>query len=37
MAQDFGLPGMLLDVGRAVSTDGGVLFVIRHLLGVLWQ
>jgi len=36
MEQGFGLPGMLIEVGRAVSTDGGVVFVVRHLLGAGW-
>ncbi len=36
MEQGIGLPGMLIEVGRAVSTDGGVVFVIRHLRGAVW-
>lgn len=36
MEQGFGLPGMLIEVGRAVSTDGGVVFVIRHIRGAAW-
>jgi len=36
MEQGFGLPGMRIEIGRAVSTDGGVVFVIRDLLGVPW-
>jgi hypothetical protein len=36
MEQGFGLPGMLIEVGRAVSTDGGVVFVIRHLISAAW-
>jgi hypothetical protein len=36
MEQGIGLPGMLIEVGRAVSTDGGVVFVIRHIRGAVW-
>jgi hypothetical protein len=36
MEQGFGLPGLLIEVGRAVSTDGGVVFVIRHIREAAW-
>lgn len=36
MEQDCGLPGMLIEVGRAVSTDGGLVFVIREIRGSAW-
>ena len=36
MEQGFGLPGMMIEIGRAVSTDGGVVFVIRHVRGAAW-
>lgn len=36
MEQDFGLPGMPIEIGRPVSTDGGVVFVIRHLRAAGW-
>lgn len=36
MEQEFGLPGMVIEVGRAVSTDGGAVFVIRHLRRAAW-
>lgn len=36
MDQEVGLPGMTIEIGRAVSTDGGVVFVIRHLLAAPW-
>jgi len=36
MEQGFGLPGIRIELGRAVSTDGGVVFVFRHLLRVCW-
>ena len=32
----FGLPGMPIEIGRAVSMDGGLVFVIRHLHGQAW-
>ena len=36
MDQEFGLPGMPIEIGRAVSTDGGVVFVIRHVCRSAW-
>jgi hypothetical protein len=36
MEQGFGLPGIRIELGRAVSMDGGVVFVFRHVLGVSW-
>ena len=36
MEQGFGLPGMLIEIGRPVSMDGGVVFVIRHIRGAAW-
>ena len=36
MEQQVGLPGMMIEIGRAVSTDGGVVFVVRHLSRADW-
>jgi hypothetical protein len=36
MTQDVGLPGMLIEIGTPVSTDGGLIFVIRHLNNAEW-
>jgi hypothetical protein len=33
MGFEFGLPGMPIEIGRAVSTDGGVVGLIRFLCG----
>jgi hypothetical protein len=36
MAQGMGLPGMLVEIGAPVSTDGGLLFVVRRLVQAQW-
>lgn len=36
MEEGFGLPGMMIEIGRPVSTDGGVVFVIRNIRGAAW-
>lgn len=36
MVQQFGIPGVKIEMGRAVSTDGGVIFVLQHLKECRW-
>jgi hypothetical protein len=36
MTQDVGLPGMKIEIGAPVSTDGGLVFVIDHLIKAQW-
>lgn len=36
MEQLFGLPGVKIGIGRAVSTDGGVIFVFQHVKESHW-
>ena len=36
MGHDVGLPGMLIEIGAPVSTDGGLVFVVRELIQAKW-
>ena len=36
MEHEVGLPGMKIEIGAPVSTDGGLIFVIRHLTDAKW-